>query len=569
MHRFVPSLLFLLVAGAASVPAARAQHGHGAAGASPVRLDQAAWRADLATLAAELRRVHPDPFARIAEARFDSAVAALDARLGQMDDRAAALGMMAITSLIEDGHTGAIGLLGHLGFDAWFPLRTVVQDGALYVVAAAPAHRTLVGGRVTRLGDLDGPAALARVLTITAGDNAFSRSDHVPLLLMSPGVLQGLGIQRDGGPLRVEVEHTPAPGGRARRVGASLTAIPSQGPPAFMQDPFGVPGEGRATLIDRVEPLPLHLRDPERAWGYSWRPAAKLLYFHFRRVDREDGGRTFASFVDDMFAFADSAGAEYMAIDLRHNGGGDNSIVQPLIHALIRRHQTVNRPGRLFTIIGRTTFSAAMNTANWLEEHTATRFVGEPTGGRPNHFGDATTIVLPNSRMPVRISRYPWTARWPWDGRPWIAPQMPAPPDVAALAAGRDPAMEAIEWAIEHGPLEERLEAALVAERGAEARAIYAADRARFPDRWGRDRIRDMAGFSEALLQAGHPAAALELARIQTETYPDAADTWAWLGVGFVLAGEREEAIEALQKALALDPEHRRARFWMERARGE
>lgn len=57
-------------------------------------------------------------------------------------------------------------------------------------------------------------------------------------------------------------------------------------------------------------------------------------------------------------------------------------------HALgLRESDKINQPGKLFVIIGRSTFSAAMFLVGDLEEHTRAIFIGEPTGGKPNHFG--------------------------------------------------------------------------------------------------------------------------------------------------------------------------------------
>jgi tetratricopeptide (TPR) repeat protein len=168
--------------------------------------------------------------------------------------------------------------------------------------------------------------------------------------------------------------------------------------------------------------------------------------------------------------------------------------------------------------------------------------------------------------MPVRISRFRWAARWPWDDRPWIAPHLPAPPSVAALAGHHDPAMGAIDASVSAGPIEARLETALLAGRYDEARTIYAADRARFPDRWGQTRIGAMRAFAERLFQAGHTAAALEMARIQTETYPESAAVWTTLGIGYLLSGDRAQAIRQFQKSLAVDPDHEPAKRWLEHA---
>ena len=99
---------------------------------------------------------------------------------------------------------------------------------------------------------------------------------------------------------------------------------------------------------------------------------------------------------------------------------------------------------RLFVIIGRRTFSAAENAAAYLERHLHPVFVGEPTGGKPNSVGDEVPFTLPYSSTIVNISDVFWQSGWPQDHRIWIAPGLYAPPTIAALRSGRDPALEAI-----------------------------------------------------------------------------------------------------------------------------
>src|SRR5436190_15914268 len=122
-----------------------------------------------------------------------------------------------------------------------------------------------------------------------------------------------------------------------------------------------------------------------------------MLYVQLRRIERADGGTTIADFFARTFAFSDSVNPQTFVLDIRHDHGGDNTLLTPLIHGLIRREGGINTRGRLYTIIGRGTFSAAQNCANWIEEHTQTLFVGEPTGGKPNHYGDNQPVQLPRT----------------------------------------------------------------------------------------------------------------------------------------------------------------------------
>jgi hypothetical protein len=117
--------------------------------------------------------------------------------------------------------------------------------------------------------------------------------------------------------------------------------------------------------------------------------------------------------------------------------------VPPLLEALIR-HDRINRPGGLFVIIGRGTFSAAQNTVNLLEAYTRATFVGEPTGSRPNFVGESTFIVMPYSKLRVYCSSRYWQHVVSTDRREWVPPQIAAELSSADFAANRDPCLEAI-----------------------------------------------------------------------------------------------------------------------------
>lgn len=103
-------------------------------------------------------------------------------------------------------------------------------------------------------------------------------------------------------------------------------------------------------------------------------------------------------------------------------------------------------------IIGRGTFSAAQNTATMIERETDAIFVGEPTGSRPNFVGEVVLFTLPVSRTLVNVADVYWQTSWPEDNRPWIAPDLYAPPSFEAFSQNRDPAMEAILSSHEHLP---------------------------------------------------------------------------------------------------------------------
>jgi hypothetical protein len=197
-------------------------------------------------------------------------------------------------------------------------------------------------------------------------------------------------------------------------------------------------------------PPPLHLRNRDLAYWFSYLREADLVYFQFNGVE-DHPAEPFAAFCDRLFAFIDSHRSARLVIDVRWNGGGITFLTQPLLHHLTGS-QVINRRGSLFVIIGRLTFSAAQNTVTAIERETHAIFVGEPTGSRPNFIGETIPFELPYSKVTANVADLYWQTSWPMDYRPWIAPDLYAPPTFEAYSQNRDPAMEAILASHDHLP---------------------------------------------------------------------------------------------------------------------
>jgi C-terminal processing protease CtpA/Prc len=129
-------------------------------------------------------------------------------------------------------------------------------------------------------------------------------------------------------------------------------------------------------------------------------------------------------------------------VDLRHNGGGDNTTYGPLLSAV---RAAGAEPGRLYLLTDRLTFSAAANFVTEVEQTTPVTIVGEPMGGGLNFWDDVTRVELRNLPVPMDVGisvRY-WQKSEPDDPRLTIEPQIPVPTRAADYFAGRDPVLEA------------------------------------------------------------------------------------------------------------------------------
>jgi uncharacterized protein (TIGR03437 family) len=134
-------------------------------------------------------------------------------------------------------------------------------------------------------------------------------------------------------------------------------------------------------------------------------------------------------------------------LDLRGNGGGNNSVIQPLFDGLAQRLPALlSDPNfRFYVAIDKRTASAANDAAmkaKLLSDRVL--LIGEPTGEPPAMDGNAVSFVLPGSRLTGQYSTqfFPPPAGFP-DG-PLVAPDIPVSVRSTDYFARFDPVMAAI-----------------------------------------------------------------------------------------------------------------------------
>jgi hypothetical protein len=169
-----------------------------------------------------------------------------------------------------------------------------------------------------------------------------------------------------------------------------MTPLPFTSDPGWIVEPGDESG------------APLYLRNRRLYYWFEIMEDSKTLFFKYNSC-REMKGEPFGVFVREMFEASDAAGVERIVVDLRHNGGGNSGIFKPFLDELGKRPGLMQK-GRIFVLVGRRTFSSAILNALDMKKETPAVFAGEPTGGKPNHFGEVRTFQLPNSKLAVTYS---------------------------------------------------------------------------------------------------------------------------------------------------------------------
>jgi hypothetical protein len=396
-------------------------------------LDAEQWCEDLDFLADRLRREHRNPFHTTSPEAFERAVRTLRDRIPWLAGHEIVVGLARIVAQIGDGHS-ILRLTAVPGFRR-YPVNIYRFSDGLFVRSIAAAHGIDHGVAGSRLVAIDGTPAedvYALMRPLVSRDNEMGMVATAPELLRIPEVLHATGVVQD--PERASFT-LQLPGGEVRTLALQpFSALPSS--PASPSDL--VDARDRATA-----PTPLWLRS-EGAEGTNWfehLPEDNALYVAYQSV-RDGANERLGAFFDRVFAVIRDEAIDRLILDIRLNGGGNNLLNRPLVHHLIRCDR-INRWGGLFTIVGRQTFSAAMNLVVDLEQHTRVLFVGEPTGSSPNHYGETTMATLPRSQLPFSISTRWWQTSSPIDDRPWVFPDIPARLTIEDYIENRDPALDA------------------------------------------------------------------------------------------------------------------------------
>jgi C-terminal processing protease CtpA/Prc len=109
------------------------------------------------------------------------------------------------------------------------------------------------------------------------------------------------------------------------------------------------------------------------------------------------------TFSEELIMFIEENNIEKLVIDLRNNFGGDSTLLDPFIK-YVSNNVGLNKKGNIFVIVGRDTFSSALLNAFSLKENTEALFIGEPTGGKPNCYGEVQRFSLKNSGLSITYS---------------------------------------------------------------------------------------------------------------------------------------------------------------------
>jgi hypothetical protein len=371
---------------------------------------------DAAVLVSAIESRHPEPFRAVDRDTLLREAARVDA-LDPEDRSVAVVELMRTIALLgaRNGHTAIHPLGSHRIALHAFPLWLHEFDDGVFVVNAERSD--LVGSELVAIDDAGVDEILAAVTPLIAYDNEWTIRARRPAFVVNASVLHGLGLVAD--PERATF-HLRTRNGSVTR--AALDAMATSDLLSRFAGDWA-----------RERPGPAYLR--RRDWHWAEVAAVGRAIHVGYTVTLGD----VTEFALEVEALARSSRVAVVVLDLRQNGGGDNRTYRPLLESL----QRLRSNQRLAVLTSRLTFSAAMQLAVELEQNTQAVFVGEPTGGSPNQYGDATRVELPKSGLNAFVATVAWKTAGDFDDRVTRTPDISVPQTSTAFFAGNDPVLDA------------------------------------------------------------------------------------------------------------------------------
>lgn len=334
------------------------------------------WHRDLEQVRAELPRLHRDFFSANNELEFNHRLDKLQKHIGAMDTYRVVMELARIIGTAQDAHTALmLPQYYRLPFDC-YPF----AEG-LYITATNDEHRELLHCKIVKIGEYATEAIYDMLAEIIPHENWQFVLSSLPSFVICADILYGTGIIAN--PAEVVVTVANAEGRISEHIVKTLEY------------------EHYQALIGSSDYLPVNRQHKGKFYWSSLEDG--LLYINYNKC-REMEGLTVSDFSLRLQAnIASNQAIKKIVIDFRHNTGGNSELFKPFL-VWLSHNQSFNQRGKLFVLVGRDTFSSAALNVYYLKFNTKAIFVGEPTGAKPNHFGEVKYLELKSSGLLIRYS---------------------------------------------------------------------------------------------------------------------------------------------------------------------
>jgi hypothetical protein len=341
------------------------------------------WIQDIDFLYKELPKRHKNLYFNISEVDFFESIQALKRNVPRLEDYEIKLAITKIIASFGDAHTS-------VNMSAYYllPVEFYWFSFGIYAVTTLKEDESMLYKKLTHIDGMEIEKVIEILSTIISHENHSFLKSLLPKYLPAIEQLYGLKIAHSVDGITFTFENEK---------GNSESCFVKSYP--FKESIYKLQCD-KITINETT--LPLYRKNQNRHYWQEYIEASKTLYFSYNAC-REMDSESVLNFGNRLMEFIEIGIVEKLVLDLRNNTGGDSTLLDPFIAAL-KKCKRINQTGKLFIIIGRDTFSSALLNAYTLINLRSAILVGEPSGGKPNCYGEVQRFTLKHSGLVVCYS---------------------------------------------------------------------------------------------------------------------------------------------------------------------
>lgn len=311
-----------------------------------------------------IKAIHPDPFRIISEAEFAGEAKRLDAQWDALlESGEAGYALMRLAASLGDEHTR---IAYSRGDDYALPFYVMRVEGRCIIVQAQRAIAQLAGKELTAIGGVSVDELYARVLPYLSGETEGWLGVQFVHAICSARLLMHVGAAQEVSQVTVT----------ARDI--------------FTGEEIEVTADTLWGGYDysTAQIMPLAQTLMQSGYYYATLLEQGEVFIQYNTC-AENPQMPMEDFAQAILAQIGPLSPKTVIVDLRHNGGGNSEVINPLLDAL---SQMMESGSAVYALIGPETFSSgAMNALDLRDIGAA--LVGEATGGVMG-FGEIRSIPV-------------------------------------------------------------------------------------------------------------------------------------------------------------------------------
>lgn len=394
-----------------------------------------AWKSDIEYLKTELPKRHKNLFFIVEKTTFEGKLDELCNALSNKTESEIVISLQKIIAEMGDDHTGVEyqPILQSAGI---FPLTLYSFSDGLYVLSTLNKYESALGSRVTAINDIPIAEVTARLSSLLAKTNDAIVNHRIPNMLPSIALLQHFEIVKSNSARFDFVD----PNGAGKNLLVDELDIKTLGPNmrfvGFTPKSYPLSWSNQRSLF-----WSRFLEDDGILYVQYNRCWSKELEEQHGLKARAEKMPSFEAFSSQILADMKKAEIQKFVLDLRFNPGGSSPQGTKLARR-VSEISNINQQGKIFVLIAKRTYSSAVINAIDFKNHTKAILVGEPTSGKPNHFGEVNKFKLPNSGLSVSYSTKYF--KYLKEDPDSLMPDITVETTFNDFASGKDPMLDAI-----------------------------------------------------------------------------------------------------------------------------